>query len=139
MFYDFDVVVPAGTLESAPIEQELNLSYGVIHRVEVHFPAGCRGTVYLELLHRRHQIFPTLEDQAFHGDQFPIAFNDHYELFEPPHTLVARAYSPTANHNHTIMVRIGVLHPAYLAATGVAAALKQFIGTLIPKVIKRGK
>ncbi|GAI20745.1 unnamed protein product, partial [marine sediment metagenome] len=38
MFYSFDLEIPAKTLESEPEELEVNLTWGVITKVEIRFP-----------------------------------------------------------------------------------------------------
>ena len=109
MFYDFAIAVAAGTTEANPVEQLLDLTYGVIHRIEVRFRRGTDFRVGCRIYYREHQIYPTNIDEDFREDGRPIAFDTHFEMFEPPHTLKIRAYSPTAIHPHTIYVRIGIL------------------------------
>uniref|UniRef100_A0A6M3Y2N6 Uncharacterized protein n=1 Tax=viral metagenome TaxID=1070528 RepID=A0A6M3Y2N6_9ZZZZ len=131
MFYDFAVTIPAGTLESAPIEQELNLTHGIIHRVELEFPAGCRGYAYLAIYHREHQILPTNINEAFNGEGYTIPIDEHFDLTEPPHNLLARGWSPNATYDHTITVRVGILPEEVVSPlTGVGAMFKKFFKLL---------
>jgi len=108
-FYDFAVTIPAGTTKAAPYEKELELTKGIIHQVEVEFPAGCRGYAYLTIDHYEHQLFPSAKDNAFRSDGYTIAFNEHYPLTKAPFALTARGWAPDATYDHTIPVRIGVL------------------------------
>ena len=109
MFYDYALTIPANTAKGAPSEQEISLTHGVIHRVEIEFPAGCAGLAHLAIFLREFQLYPTNPDREFASDGYTIAFNDYFELFEPPHNLVIRGYNTDDTYSHTITVRIGVL------------------------------
>ena len=128
MFYDFAVTVTAGTTKATPKEQELKLTYGIIHQVEIEFPRGCKGYVSLALDHWEHQFLPTNPDEAFNGDGYTIVIKEHYPLTTTPYSLYARAWSPDAVYNHTITVRIGVLPLSVLQPLkGLGAMLKKLI------------
>ena len=127
MFYDYAVLIPAGTPEDDPVEQELNLTHGIIHRVEVEFPAGCRGYAYLAIYHREHQAFPTNINEAFNGEGYTIPIDEYFDLTEPPHNLLVRGWSPNAIYPHTITVRIGILPKEVLSPlTGIGGLFQKF-------------
>lgn len=109
MFYDFEVVIPAGRTKAAPVEVEAKLTYGVIHRVEIEFRKGCAGKAHLAIYHFEHQAWPTNPEESFTSDGYTIAFNESYEFTSAPYTLYLRGWSPTAKFSHTLRVRIGVL------------------------------
>ena len=127
MYYDFAVTVPAGTQANAPVEQALQLEKGIIHRVEVEFPAGCKGYVSLVLMRGGNQAFPKNRDQAFNANGYTIPIDDYYPLTSAPYQLKAVAWAPDAVYNHTITVRIGILPEETLSPlTGLGAQLKKF-------------
>ena len=131
MFYNFAVTVLAGTTKDDPKEQELNLTHGFVHRIEVDFPFGCRGYVYLVIFHRLQQKWPTNIDEAFHAEGYTVPIDEHFDLTEPPHTLLVRAWSPECIHDHRIAVRVGILPEAALAPlTGLGAMLAKFFRVL---------
>lgn len=109
MFYDFAITIPKGTKEDEPVEEELNLTHGIIHRVEVEFYPGPRRYVWVKIFHREHQLWPTNLDGAFRSDAYTIAFDEYEEMFEPPYTLLVRGYSPYADYPHVVVVRIGIM------------------------------
>ena len=115
MFYDFAILIPAGTTEAAPKEETLKLTYGIIHRVEVEFTPGCHRYAFVRIYKDEHQLLPTNPDQAFASDGHTIVIDEHEELFYPPYTLVVRGYSPEADYDHTIIVRVGILPPQIIA------------------------
>jgi len=109
MYYDFAVTVTAGKTKNTPKEQTLKLTKGVIHYVEVNFPAGCRGYAFMTLRHQEHQVWPTNPERAFSGEGYTIPMQEYYKLYSEPYSLKAVAWSPDATYDHTITVRIGIL------------------------------
>lgn len=131
MEYDFAIEVLAGTKKDDPKEQELNLTHGFVHWIGVEFPAGCRGYVYLVILHRLQQKWPTNIDQAFNAEGYTLPIREHFDLTEPPHTLLVRAWSPDAIWPHTITVRVGILPEETLTPlTGLGVMLNKFFKRL---------
>jgi len=43
VIYSWDLTTPANTPEGAPKEWILEMAHGVIHQVNIIFPAGCAG------------------------------------------------------------------------------------------------
>ena len=109
MFYDFSFTVPAGTTAALPHVEHVKLTHGIIHRVEVGFPDGCKGTVHVAIRHGLHQAFPTNPQGTFHSDSYNIAFNDHYPLTSKPYRLSLYGWSPGTTYPHDITIRIGLL------------------------------
>lgn len=126
MFYDFAIKVKKGTREDDPEEVELNLTHGIIHRVEVEFYPGPRRYVFVRILHHRHQLWPTNIDSAFCSDAYTIAFDEYEELKEAPYNLTVIAYSPAADYDHVVVVRIGILESkgALLLLTALKGLMK---------------
>lgn len=122
MFYDFAILIPAGRGEDNPVEEEINLTYGIIHRVEVEFYPGPRRYVWVKIFHRDHQIWPTNLDGSFQTDGYTIAFDEYEEMLESPYVLKVRGYSPNADYPHVVTVRIGILESK--AAITLLSALK---------------
>ena len=127
MFYDFAITIPAGTTEANPVEQVLELTHGIIHRVEVEFRSGTDFRVACRIYRFEHQIYPTNPDGDFRGDGRAIVFDDHYELLDEPYTLRVEGYSPTASYEHTIYIRIGILSPEVLQPfAGLGGLFRKF-------------
>lgn len=109
MFYDYVLPIPAGTTKADPAETILYLTHGVIHRVEVEFPAGCVGQVSAAILHWQHQLYPLNPGGYFCSDDHVIAFDDYFQLFYAPYTLKAQGWAPDTTYAHNIKIRIGLL------------------------------
>lgn len=115
MFYDKAFTVPANTARSSPVETVLQLSHGVMHYLEIGFPAGCAALAHLVLLHQDHQLYPTNPEGSFAADYHIIPIRDYFELFYEPFALKLRGWNLDDSYPHTITVRIGIL-PADVAA-----------------------
>ena len=128
MFYDFAVTVLANTLESAPKEQTLKLTTGVIQKVSILFPPGPHGMVKLKLLEGGHQFLPTNPEGYFASDDEVLDIDEFHELTSAPYSLKAVAYSPDTIYPHTISIRIGILRPEDVEkGSGLMLALKKFL------------
>jgi len=120
VFYSFDIPIPANTAEDNPEELVADLTYGVITHVELEFPPGCAGLAKVAILHRRHQIWPTNIDKWFYTDGRIIAWDDYFELLEPPFQLVILGYNDDDTFEHTPIIRFEELYPtAAMAKYGV--------------------
>lgn len=109
MFYDFALTVGKKGSATERVDQEVNLTDGIIHRVEVQFPIGCAGLARCQIYEHAHQIWPTNIDSSFASDGYTIAFDEHYELTEPPHVFRLICWNEDDTYPHTITVRIGIL------------------------------
>ena len=109
MFYDYTFAIPANTAEANPERFDCKLTHGVIHKVEVGFPAGCAGLAHLKILQGLHQVWPTNPEGSFNTDNFTISFNEYYELTEPPYILTLSGYNEDDTYPHTIEVRFAIL------------------------------
>ena len=128
MFYDFAITIEANTTEAEAKETRLELTWGIIHRIEVQFPIGTQALAHCRLLHRRAQKWPTNIDGSFASDGYVIPIDEHFDLTEPPHELTAICWNDDDTYPHTITIRIGILPPEVLTPlTGIGAMLKKFL------------
>lgn len=127
MYYDFAVLVETSHTVASPKEEILKLTKGVIHRVEVEFPSGCRGQVYLKLLHHEHQVWPTNPQGSFNAEGYTIPIGEHHKLTSEPYALKAIAWGVGCSYNHTITVRVGILpEEILLPLTRLGAKFSKF-------------
>jgi hypothetical protein len=109
VFFAWDILIEAGTLENDPVVQILKLSAGIIVKVEVKFPDGCHGEVKVRLLRNEQQLIPLNRDDWVTGDAETVTTPEYYELTETPTQLKFIAMSPTTFYDHTVTVRITIL------------------------------
>ena len=132
MFYDFSLTIPANTLESAPLERDLQLAPGIIFRVSLLFPPGPHGMVKVKLRRGLHQVWPTDPEGYFASDDEVVDFDEHYPMDDMPYLLTFVGYSPGTTYDHTIAVRVGILATETVSPfQGLGAGLRrllQFVG-----------
>ncbi|MBA7637572.1 hypothetical protein ES703_45218 [subsurface metagenome] len=135
MLYVWHIPVVANRPESNPVETPLRLAHGIITWYSITFPPGCHGLAHCRIYHREHQIVPSREAQSLSGDTFPIEWTDYYEMYEPPHDLLARCWNEDDTYPHTVTIRIAVLPRKAIVAYQVADAIRNFFSLLSPKRI----
>lgn len=131
MFYDKVLTIPANTLAASPEELELQLTHGVITHVEVEFPPGCHGMVYVYVRRGSHQVWPTNPDSQFASDGRAIVWDDYYELFDDPYVLTVGGYSPDTSYDHEITFRFEVTPQEIAERSKVQEGLLHNIGRLL--------
>lgn len=112
MFYDFTITIPANTPEASPVSQELQLSAGILHYVEIEFPSGCQGLAHMQIKQPQASFLPTNPDGDFASDNYVIPIQEHFEIVSTVTRLMAVAWNEDDTYAHTISIRIGVLPTA---------------------------
>lgn len=114
MWYHYTLTVPAGTEESAPVEKELNLTYGIIKYIAIPWDRATNGLVKVRILRFRHQIFPANTDEPACGAGSIEGGEEHIPLLEFPFVLTALGYAPDTQYDHDVTILINVL-PIFVA------------------------
>lgn len=109
MFYVKEITTDADTARADSVETDRRVWAGVIHHVDVVFPAGCAGLLHVTIWHGGHQIFPSEELQDFAGDGETVSFKDHYKLIPGENLIRIKTWNEDDTFSHTCRVRIGVL------------------------------
>lgn len=132
MFYTISLPLPANTLKTAPVEVEARLTYGIIHQVEIEFPAGCAGLAHVAIDRFEHQVWPTNPDGSFASDDWVVTFDDRFELLDRPYIITLRGWNEDDTYDHTPIVRLGILlpenFPEYRKEAGILVKIAQLLG-----------
>jgi len=108
--FAWDIIVPADTAEASPKEQTLQITYGVITRVDVHFPQGCHSLVKVRLTKGKlFGILPTNPDEWITGDGATVSYRMNKLIDDKPYELDFTACSPNTSYQHRITIRIEML------------------------------
>lgn len=109
MYYDTSFTIPANTTKASPEQQDIKLTHGVIHRIEVGFPRGCAGLAHLQIKRGLHQVWPTNPQGSFNTDGYIIPINEFYQLVTEPYILTLVGWNLDDTYPHTLEVRFGIL------------------------------
>ncbi len=115
MFYDFSFQIPANTTQKSPTELRCKLTHGIIHRIEIAFPAGCAGLAHLQIKEGLHQLWPTNPEGSFNTDGYTIVVNEFQELYRSPYTVTLVGWNDDDTYSHTLEIRFGILPKQILA------------------------
>mgnify|MGYP001563722508 CR=1 FL=1 len=131
MFFSYNLALPANTPKTAPVEVEALLTHGIIHRVEIEFPAGCAGLVHVAVRRGLHQLWPLNPDGDLASDDWIIAWDEHQEVLEEPYAVTLTGYNLDDIYPHTPIVRIGLLPQSLQEAATRSASLVERLAKLI--------
>lgn len=120
-FFHAEILVPKNTQSETPQKSELEIQFGVIHRIQVVIPSGHGGLTGIHILQGLHQIAPTSGSEWFSGDDLVIEYDEFIEVESTPFSLSVEAYNTDDTYAHTFRIGVGVL-PKYVLLPQVALA-----------------
>lgn len=110
MDYAYAVKTTANKAKADAIITDLKLTAGTIKQVWMVHPEGCHGLAYAAIFLGGHQLYPHNPDEAYHGNDVPMIFEDNVEL-ESPAILKLKTWNLDDTYDHTLYLRITVLRP----------------------------
>lgn len=114
MIYSFSVSTPANTAEADRQKTDLKVARGVVHQIDVVFPTGCAGLLYVAINYGLYQVWPSNPDEYFHTDGETISFREHWELIFSPYRLSLFTYNLDTTYAHSVIIRLGILPRKYI-------------------------
>ncbi|MBA7602861.1 hypothetical protein ES703_09957 [subsurface metagenome] len=111
MFYDFSFTIPTTATKDNPEVKEINLTYGVVHKVTISFWPGPHGLAHLIIKQYDHQVLPTNIDESFHYDNYTHVMEERIELFNAPYSLKLVGWADGCKYPHQVKIGIGILPP----------------------------
>ena len=152
MWYRYYLTVPRGTTENLPIIREIQLPEGVVTKVRVRFPPGCRGQVYTACFQGTHKMWPRgsmpdpdppipapvplrVDDRLGRsswawGDDETIEMTEHVRNITGWHYLL-EGYAPLTSYNHTVWWDFNVLEKEYAETWGPIQELVRLLKDVI--------
>jgi len=111
MFYDYTFTIPTDATAAKPEVKELNLTYGVVHKVTLFWWPGPHGLAHLVIKQYDHQVLPTNIDGSFHYDNYTHVMEERIELFNPPFSLKLEGWGVSCKYPHQVIIGFGILPP----------------------------
>lgn len=111
MYYEFEITVPITATEDDPIEMSCLLSYGILAKISLSFPAGVHRVTKIKIFHGIHQLFPTNLEEGLTSDDFSIVFSEYYPVLEKPYELKVFGWNNGGSYPHTIRLGFSILLP----------------------------
>ena len=114
MDYKFQDTVPANTPKANMRRLKMTLAPGVIHKVVVHFPAGCLYLAHATIWQGEHQVWPTNSEESYNFEDYIHEMAEYFPIGAPAE-LELRTWNLDETYDHTIFVTIGILPPEMVA------------------------
>ena len=108
MWYGKEVTVTKNTTSASPVEEDIEVPYGMIERVIIFFRPGALGYVKATLWHGFHQFHPNDPQHYVVGDDYVYDMVENYELKEVPKSVTVVAWNTATQYDHTISVKVFV-------------------------------
>jgi hypothetical protein len=112
MIYSFTIATAITYSATSKLKTDLELTAGIIHQIDIVFPTGCAGLLYVAINHGLHQIWPTNPGEFFHTDGESISFKEFYELQPGSNVLSVYTYNLDDTYEHSVIIRLGILKPS---------------------------
>ena len=128
MLHSKNILVPANTKETVPVETRFLVNKGVIYRAWVTFPAGCAGLVKIRIFHKGHPFLPVESDAYIRGDNFVFVYPVMYEIKDVPEQILIKAWNEDDIYPHTIDIQFLIIDKQWVqpigAYEGVIASMR---------------
>ncbi len=139
MLFEASITIPKNTASTSPTTEILKIAQGIITKIMVRPRPGHAGLAHLIIRHHEHQIAPSTESMDFHGDAFPIDWEEYYESYQPPYELKLQGWNLDDTYPHTFDVFVAVLPRRAIIALAIVDAIKSAFSILSPKRIFTGR
>lgn len=139
MIFEASITIPKNTVEAGAATVILPIAQGIITKIMVRPRPGHAALAHLVILHHEHQIAPSTGSMDFHGDTFPIDWEEYYESYQPAFELKLVGWNDDDTYPHTFDVFVAVLPRRAIMALAIADAIKGAFGMLSPRRIFTGR
>ncbi|MBA7572236.1 hypothetical protein ES708_14012 [subsurface metagenome] len=139
MLFQAAITIPKNTTKANPEKVTLKLAHGIITKFMVRPRPGHAALGHCVIYHFSHQIAPSAENMDFHGDTFPIDWEDYYEFYQEPYELRLEGWNEDDTYPHTFDVFVAILPRKAIIALAIVDAIKGILGMLSPKRIFTGR
>jgi len=128
MFYSINKIITSGSTEADPITEKLEVSAGVIHQVDLIFPAASSREVYAQVFCGSYQFIPVNLFEAVRGDDMVISTREFYELTSSTNIIMLKAWNTGDDDTLLLGLNIGVLPKKILQPFSFEELLKAAMG-----------
>jgi hypothetical protein len=128
MLFECSIIIPKSTTAAAPTTVILGITRGIITKVMVRPRPGHNGLAHCVILYQEHQVWPSTENMDFHGDTFPIDWEENYEVDQPEFELKIKGWNDDDTYEHTFDIYVAMLGADVVnTESAVVTGLKKFL------------
>ena len=105
MQYTTEITIPANTTQTNAIDTKLKLANGILHKVDIVFPGGCKSLVHVACFFGGHPVIPSTEPQSYSGDNESIIIPEFTKLYWGKNKITIRTWSLDDTFKHIVLLR----------------------------------
>jgi len=109
VIYIANITTPYNTAKTALKKTVVQVTSGLVFKVEFYFPAGSAGLMGVAVFDGLYQVWPSTVGEFFIGEDQLIAFDDMYLKEAAPFELQCYTYNVDDTYNHFVSIRIGLV------------------------------
>ncbi len=134
MIYSKHITTVKNTAKTAAKRTVLNVTKGLVYKVEVYFPSGSAGLAGVAIFDGLYQCWPSTTGEFFIGESQMISFDDLYLKEAAPYTFQIFTFNEDDTHSHAIGVRIGLVSKDAFLARFMPTKGAEFMADLVRKL-----
>lgn len=138
MLFQADITIPKNTTQANPTIVTLKVAKGIITKFMVRPRPGHSALAHCIIKYHEHQVAPSTENMDFHGDTFPIDWEEHLEVLTRPHELKIEGWNDDDTYPHTFTIFVVVLPRSAVLALAIVEAISGLFRLLSPRRIIMG-
>jgi len=109
MIYTANITTPKDTAKTSLKKTIINVTKGLVYKVEFFFPAGSAGLMGVAVFDGLFQVWPSTVGEFFVSDDETIRFDDLFLKEAAPFELQCYTYNEDDTYEHMVGVRIGLV------------------------------
>jgi len=134
VIYNANIATPANRAKTNLKRTVLNVTRGLVYRVEFSFPSGPAGLMGVAVFDGLFQLWPSTVGEFFASDGETIAFDDMYLKEAAPYQFDIYTYNTDDTYPHSVAVRIGLVSKEVFLARFMPTKSYDYLADLMRKM-----
>lgn len=134
MIFIANISTPKDTKLAALKRTNLQVTSGLVYKVEFYFPPGSAGLMGVAVFDGLYQVWPSSVGEFFIGESQVIPFDDMYLKESPPFTFQIYTYNLDDTHAHSLSVRVGLVSKDVFLARFMPTMGDDYLNSLLKKM-----
>lgn len=139
MIYTANITTPKNTAKEAPKITRLNVTKGLVYRVEFYFPKGSSGLMGVLVSDGLYQCWPSSIGDYFIADNDTIGFDDMFMKEAAPFEFTVVTYNLDETFEHFVSVRIGLVSKEVFLARFMPTKTHEYLADLLLRLATERK
>ena len=139
MIYTANITTAAGTLQAAPKRTTLQVTKGLVYRVEFYYPPGSLGLMGVAVLDGLYQCWPSNPAEFFISDNETIGFDDLLIKEAAPFEFTVLTYNEDDTFDHFVAVRVGLVSKEVYLARFMPTKSYEYLADLLLRLATERK